>query len=880
MFVEYFLLFIAIVNTKYQDMQKLLFILSLVLLCQSVAVSQRKKNTPAPPPLVKQDTIPAKPKADVKPPAPPAKGPKPFKEVIDSTAVTQEGLVTVHKVADKWYFEIPKALLEREIMTVTRYSRTAAGAAVYGGEQVNSQVIKLEKGPGDRIFMRSITYITTSPDSLSPMSVAVKNSAVDPIIEAYEIKAIKKDTATKMDVSYVVDVTGTFEGDLQAFSLGPIDKQFLNIAGFQKDKSYIASIRSYPLNTEIRTVKTFGVVPPRVSLTPVPQIGTYFPASLDAGVVTLELNTSMIILPEVPMRKRFFDARVGYFANHYAVFKEESQASDEDIFAVRWRLEPKNAVDAARQKRGELIEPMKPIVYYIDPATPKKWRPYLKQGVDDWNKAFEAAGWKNAIRGEYWPENDTTMSLEDARFSVIRYFASDIQNAYGPNVHDPRSGEILESHIGWYHDVMRLLRNWYLTQTAAADSKARKKEFDDELMGQLVRTVSSHEVGHTLGLRHNMGASSATPVEKLRDKNWVAQHGHTSSIMDYARFNYVAQPEDGVTDFFPRIGDYDIWAIKWGYSYFADAADEKAESKILNDWTKEAYKNPRLHFGTEISPYDPRFQTEDLGDNSMKASEYGIKNLKKIVPSLLDWTKEDGESYQDLEELYNSVVGQYRRYIGHVTKNVGGIYDNPKTYDMPGAQFEVVPADRQKQAVAFLNQQVFKTPTWVMDQNILSRIRPEAGVEALKSLQAQSLGSLMAGDRMVRLMESSAINKANYSVDNLFSDIRKGIFSELGSAAIIDIYRRNLQKVLVDQWANMVLKPGEALVRSVPVGITYGFSTRRVDLNQTDLPSIARGHLTSLKSEIAAAIPRMTDKLSRYHLQDLQNRINQALDPK
>ena len=718
-----------------------------------------------------------------------------------------------------------------------------------------------------------------SPDDDKPMAQAVKNSTSDPIIGNYDILAFKKDSTGKNNAGYVIDLTSTFDGDIQTFSLDPIKKQLLNIVAFQKDKSFISKISSYPINTEIRTVKTFTTTPPRISITPTPQIGVNLPSALDAGVITVEMNTSMILLPKTPMRKREFDARVGYFANEYGVFEEESQKSDTKTFAVRWRLEPKSAEDAAKQKKGELIEPLKPIVYYIDPATPEKWKKFIKQGIDDWQIAFEAAGWKNAIRGEYWPENDPTMSLEDARFSVLRYFAAEIQNAYGPNVHDPRSGEILESHIGWYHNIMSLLRNWYLIQTAAVDPAARTKKFDDKLMGELIRFVSSHEVGHTLGLRHNMGASSATPVEKLRDKAYQDKNGHTSSIMDYARFNYVAQPEDGVTSLFPRIGDYDKWAIKWGYSYFDGAKTETEEKAKLNEMTKEAYKNNRLWFGSETSPYDPRYQTEDIGDNAMRASEYGIKNLKRILPNLLEWTKENGESYAELDELYGALTGQFRRYMGHVTKNVGGIYDSPKTYDMTGNQFEVVPKAIQKDAILFLNTQLFSTPKWLLDQNILSKINPESGVEAIKGMQDATLSSLLAGDRMVRLIETSSMSKSNYTVDELISDLKNGIFSELKGSGSIDVYRRNIQKLYVDKMIEL-LKPGTAMVRAVPVGVTYGFTTRKVNLAQTDLPSIARGQLNSLKNEMKLASSRMNDRMSRYHLQDLISRIGEALDPK
>jgi hypothetical protein len=810
--------------------------------------------------------------ADVK------KEPKPYNKVIDTTAVTQVGLITVHKMDNKYLFEIPDSILGSEIMTITRYSKTPAGGGIFGGEEINRQVVRWEKGLNNNVLLRSVTYVIMSPDQDKPLAQAVKNSTSDPIIGNYDVLAYKKDEAGKI-TGYVLDLSTTFDADVQTFSLDPIKKQLLNIQTFQKDKSFLSKVSSFPINTEIRSVKTFTTTPPKINTAPTPKIGIDLPSALDAGVITLELNTSMILLPKTPMRKREFDARVGYFANQYDVFEEESQKSETKVFAVRWRLEPKTPEDAQKQKSGELIEPLKPIVYYIDPATPDKWKKYIKQGIDDWQVAFEAAGWKNAIRGEYWPENDPTMSLEDARFSVLRYFAAEIQNAYGPNVHDPRSGEILESHIGWYHNIMSLLRNWYLIQTAAVDPAARVKKFDDKLMGELIRFVSSHEVGHTLGLRHNMGASSATPVEKLRDKEFQAINGHTSSIMDYARFNYVAQPEDDVKDLFPKIGDYDKWAIKWGYSYFQDANTEKEEKVILNEMTKEAYKNNRLWFGTETSPYDPRYQTEDIGDNAMRASEYGIKNLKRILPNLLEWSSEKGESYSELDELYGALTGQFRRYMGHVTKNVGGIYDSPKTYDMTGNQFTVVPKSIQKDAVLFLNTQLFNTPKWLLDQNVLSKINPENGVEAIKAMQDATLSSLMAGDRMVRLLEASAASKDNYSVDELITDLNKGIFSELKSNSAIDMYRRNLQKLYVDKMIEL-LKPGSTTVRAVPVGVSYGFSSRKVNLAQTDLPSIARGQLINLRTDIKLSASKMTDRMSKYHALDLISRITLGLDPK
>jgi hypothetical protein len=799
------------------------------------------------------------------------KEPKPYKKVIDSTAITQKGLIDVHKVAEKYLFEISDSLIGKEIMTITRYSKTPAGGGIFGGEEINRQVVRFEKGQNHTIILRSITYVITTPNEDKPITQSVKNSSADPIIGIFDVLAYKKDPTGKINMSSVIDMTPTFESDTQIFSLNSINKQMLSIQSFQKDKSFIQFVKSFPINTEIRSTKTFSTTAPQISRTPAPKIGIDFPAGLDAGVVTMEINTSFILLPENPMRKRAFDKRVGYFANGYDVFEEDSQKSDTEIFAVRWRLEPKNQEDAEKQKRGELIEPKKPIVYYLDPATPDKWKPFIKQGINDWQEAFEFAGWKNAIRGEYWPENDPTMSLEDARFSVLRYFAAEIQNAYGPNVHDPRTGEIMESHIGWYHNIMSLLRDWYLIQTAAVDPQARNKKFDDKLMGELIRFVAAHEVGHTLGLRHNMGASNATPVEMLRNAEFQKKNGHTSSIMDYARFNYVAQPEDNVKDLFPRIGDYDKWAIKWGYSYFNGAKDDKEEKALLNEMTKDAYKNRRLWFGTETNPFDPRYQTEDLGDNAMKASNYGIKNLKRILPNLIEWSKESGEDYEELNGLYNSLTGQFRRYMGHVTKNVGGIYETPKTYDMAGNIYEVVPSVIQNEAVAFLNEQLFKTPKWLLDQNILAKIKPENGVEAIKSIQDGTLSSLLSGDRLVRLLETSTQQKNNYSVDELISDVRLGIFSEIRTNTSIDIFRRNLQKLFVSKLIETM---------STDKNNTTSFNGRRIVLVDTDIPSIARGQLNELKNQLKIAAVSAPDRLTKFHLNDLVARIENAMKPK
>ncbi len=822
-----------------------------------------------------RDTL--KPKADTTSAdasrrAPAAKnGIKPFSEIITSKAVSRPGMFSVHQAEDRYYFEIPDSMMGRVMLAVTRFVRTPTSAG-YGGELLNRQMIRFEKGTEKKVFVRATALVNTGSDTSAPIYKAVLNSNLDPIAAAFDIKAIRKDT------SVLIDVTDFFSGDVQIIGFSSPLKTRFRMGGIQADRSFIQSVKPYPINIEVKTVKTYAISPPPNVPSPSGPQTVTLPGATASGFATVELNTSLILLPEVPMRKRLFDPRIGYFSTGYTVYDEEGQRTEDPSFAVRWRLEPKNEADAERQRRGERIEPAKPIVYYIDPATPKKWRKYLIQGVNDWQKAFEQAGWKNAIRGEEFPENDSTMSLEDARFSAIRYFASPVENAYGPNINDPRSGEIIESHIGWYHNVMKLLNKWYRTQTAAVDPKARPNEFDDELMGQLIRFVSSHEVGHTIGLRHNFGASSATPVEKLRDKKYMDENGHTSSIMDYARFNYVAQPEDSVTDLFPRIGDYDRWAIEWGYKPIYGTKDEKEDQDVLNKWfLTKAYPNRRLWFLTEINPYDPRAQNEDLGDNAMIASEYGIKNLKRIVPQLPEWTREEGQDFRILKEAYESAVDQFRRYLGHVTKYVGGIYETPKNVEQNSPVYEPAPASLQRDAVKFLSRHIFTTPEWLIDQAILNRIQPGSGLENIRALQEPVIQGLFNEDRLQRMIETSVKAPAAYRVTDLFRDLQSAVWSDLSGSGEINIFRRNLQKLYVERLISMLASPAGPSNAVTVFGTTL---PARTDPRKNDVLSLVRGHLKGLRSLIVQASGRRGASVSGMHLDDLAERIRQALEPK
>ncbi len=762
------------------------------------------------------------------------------------------GMFGVAHQEKDWYFEIPDNLLGRRILAVTRYVSNTPGASKYGGEEVTESMIYWEKASNGNLLLR-VDALTIQADKGQDIEKAVKVSSENPIIAS--IKPEKSSTPGTTRVK----VTNLFEGDVQAFSLNSMTKRQMNLGGVKGDASFIESVRTYPINTEVTVTKTFTYNAPTPNFGgggQSPVRAQYLPAGSEAGTVTMVLNTSMVLLPETPMQPRLFDARVGYFADGYSKFTDDQQGVENVRFITRWRLEARPE-DVEKQKRGELVEPIKPIIYYIDPATPKQWRPYLIAGVNDWQKAFEQAGWKNAIRGEEWPEDNPDMSLEDARFSVIRYLASPTANAYGPNVHDPRSGEIIESHIGWYHNVMTLVHDWYQIQVGAVDPRARKMKYDDELMGDLIRFVSSHEVGHTLGLRHNMGSSSQTPVEKLRDKEWVEKNGHTVSIMDYARFNYVAQPEDniGKDGLYPRINDYDKWAIEYGYKatpYKTPKEDHLYWNKVI---IERLNANPRLWFGGEGSDSDPRAQREDLSDDAVAASNYGIMNLKRIIGQLPEWNAEEGDQYRNVSRMYTQLTGQYNRYLGHVANNIGGRFVTYRSIEQPGPVYEAVPKDRQKAALNFLNENLFQKPTWLIDVPYMYNMTdsPDTYLYSLVN-GVVSAGNLLNIQKLDRLGQFAQNNPANYSPEEYLSDLTGMVFSELYKGKATDSYRRYLQRRFV----------------SAAIEAMNGRGAEN-----SDGKALILGTLTEIQKKAAKA--KSSDTVTQAHWQEIAKTIEKAL---
>ncbi len=781
------------------------------------------------------------------------KGIKPFAEVITDKAKSKSGLFNTHKVGDKWYFEIPDSILNREMIVVTRLAKVPAGLKVpnqqYGGELLNEQVWQWERR-GRQVLIRVPSY-SIRADQASDMYQSVKNSNLSSILASFEIKAYNRDTT-----GVVIDVTEFYSGDVMAIGASEGLRKMYKISMLDANRSYLDTIKTFPLNIEVGTTKTYHSI--------------QSPVDYSIAAITFELNTSMVLLPKKPVKARLADARIGFFNQGQIDYGADAQKAKRTVYIHRWNLVPK---DTAAYLRGELVEPTKPITIYIDPATPKRWVPYLIAGINDWQKAFEHAGFKNAIIGKEAPnpEQDPEFNVDDSRYSVVRYFASDIPNAYGPVLVDPRSGQILETHIGWYHNVMSLLKYWYFIQTAAVNPEARKAKLEDNQMGELIRFVSSHEVGHTLGLLHNFGSSHAYPVDSLRSKTFTDKYATAPSIMDYARFNYVAQPGDGVVNVFPGIGPYDKWAIKWGYTWFPGNLTPQQEKEKLDVWTKEKAGDQLYAFGREGHPfldptYDPRDQSEDLGDNAMKASTYGIANLKRILPNIEKWSYQKGEDFSVLENLYGEIINQFGRYMGHVAYYIGGQYERLKTYDQPGAVYSYVSNAKQKEAVAFLNQQLFSTPNWLVNNELLNRFDKNLMLNIIKETQASILSSIISSSRLTRLLDNEAKNGSTaYTIPELFRDLRGNIFAP----DTPDLFKRNLQRTYISRLGSLMIDP------PVQPGALFA----PVKISDTDIRSLVRVELQNLLAT-AKAHAVSGGPTSKAHYNDVVVRVNEILNPK
>ena len=737
--------------------------------------------------------------------------PQPYDRVITKDAKTTKGLFTVHQIKERYYYEIPKSELGKDLLWNSQIAKTTAGAG-YGGGQLVDKVIRWEL-KGNRVLLLDIDYSLTA-DPNEPIAMAVKNANNDAIIQAFNVAAFAKDGAP------VIEVTRLFTGDLQEFSA----RQRLGATGVDATRTFIEHINPFPDNVETEVTVTYTRTAGGAAPTGGGRGGGLGGGQMRGNSATVVLHHSMVRLPEKPMMPRLFDERVGYFTTSTMDYSRSEYKAERTRYIARWRLEKKDPTAA-------ISEPVKPIVYYIDAATPRKWVPWLKKGIEDWNEAFAAAGFKNAIIGKEAPTaaQDPTWSPEDVRHSVIRWLPSTTENASGPHISDPRTGEILNADIQFYHNVMNLARDWYFVQVGPLDPRAQKLPLPDDLMGRLLEYVVAHEVGHTLGFQHNMKASSMYPFEKIRDKEWVHKMGHTPSIMDYSRFNYVAQPEDGIAveDLIPRIGPYDTWATMWGYTPIPGAKTPDEEKPTLDKWAKEQDDKPWLRFSTANSNgADPGEETEAVGDaDAVKATALGVKNLQRVTKMLMSATAyKEGETYEQLAELYGRVLSQWSTEMTHVAGIVGGFNSQEKVVGQEGRIFNLIPKEKQREAVKFLTENAFTTPAWMIDEEILRRIEPVGAIDRIHTAQNRVLTQLLNSARFARLLEQETLDgNLAYSPVEFLASVRKGIWKELDAPAVkVDPYRRELQRSYlkaVDTKINPVERAATPTPAQLPEGL-------------------------------------------------------------
>ena len=834
---------------------------SFVAVATTIAVSGcAPKSKPAAPTPARQQTASA-PTTTAPPTASSARRPRPYRQVITERAVTDTGGITTHKVDERWFFEVPDSLVGRDMLLVSRIAGVPAniGGFTSAGQSLEERLVRWERS-GDRVILRSLSVDAYADDSL-PIAISVASNNVGAILASFPVQAFGRDSA-----SYVLDVTDFFAGETPGISgLSAAQRRQYQVRRLDPARSFVTAVKSFPSNVEVRHTQTFEATEP--------------PGDRSGGAISLEMRQSLVVLPKVPMRPRYADARAGFFTVSRVNYGLDELKAAEQTFIRRWRLEPK---DPAAYARGELVEPVKPIVYYLDPATPARWRPFVRQGIEDWQKVFEKAGFRNAIIAKDPPtaQEDPDWDPEDSRYSVVRWAASTVRNAVGPSTSDPRTGEIIESDITWYHNHMRSYRNRLMIETAAANPAARSLTIPDELMGETMRQVITHEVGHALGLPHNMIASSSFPVDSLRSKSFVNRYGVSATIMDYARQNYVAQPGDGLAplDFIRRLGPFDDFIINWGYRVFPNARTAEEERPILNRMLiEQSGPMPYRYLPQYLSGIDPRSQTEDIGNDPIAASTYGVANLKRVVPNFIQWVSRAGEDYTDLAEIYGETLGIWSLYMGHVASLVGGLEVDLRSADQTGVVYRPVPAARQKAAISFLAREVFNDPEWLTPSSILSRIGPQTGGASLRTRQATILGNLLDGRRLARVDDATAYGGAsNYSLAEYFGDLNDAVWQ----GANPDDGRRALQRVYVERLESLLKPPAPTATTATGGGATLPAVLVAPNVARSDISAIARSELISIRATARRLASQSGSRLIRAHWEDIAHRTDEILDPK
>ncbi len=804
--------------------------------------------------------------------------PQPYDRVITKDAKTTKGIFLVHQVGDRYYYEIPKTELGKEFLWNSQVAKTTVGAG-YGGGQYAEKVVKWEL-KGNHVLLEDIDFSVIA-DEKNPVAMAVKAANNDSIIMSFNVASFH-DGAPVIEVSrlFLPQPGGGGGGasEVPEFSA----RQHIGASGVDATRCFIEHIKPYPENVEAEVTVTYTNNAGRGgAATGGGRGGGLGGGAMRGSTATVVLHHSMVKLPEKPMMPRLFDERVGYFTTNTVSYTHNDYKSERIRYIARWRLDKKDP-------SADVSEPVQPIVYYIDAATPKKWVPWLKKGVEDWNEAFLAAGFKNAIIAKEapTPQQDPDWSPEDVRHSVIRWLPSTTENASGPHISDPRTGEILNADIQFYNDVMNLARDWYFVQVGPLDPRAQKLPLPDDLMGRLLEYVVCHEVGHTLGFQHNMKASSMYSADDIRKAEFVHKMGHTPSIMDYSRFNYVAQPEDhiAVEDLIPRIGPYDVWATMWGYKPIPGAKNMDEEKPTLDKWAREQDSKPYLRFSTANSNgSDPGEETEAVGDeNPVKSTALGMKNLQRVEKMLMGATAwKEGETYDDLAELYGRMLSQWGLEMGHVAQVVGGFNSQEKVVGQEGRIFTLIPKIKQQEAVKFLVENAFVTPTWMLDEEILRRIEPTGAIDRIHAAQSTVLSALLNSQRFARLVEQEALDgNAAYSPVEFLSTVRKGIWKELDAPAVkIDPYRRALQHTYLED-VNSKLNPTGGT--AAPAGRGGGGAGGRGGRGgpSVDEKPLYRAELHSLSNSIAAALSKAADPETKAHLEAARDEISKILDPK